>query len=195
MKINSGETVKKNSKIYKLLVAAFIVVCGVTALYRADWMGGSNSKINWERVSPLGTRFAISFPSSPEQLEKQLPVPNGRPLNYQELVAEVRGANYSVSYLDFPRKWKLIGNHTLLRKSLEMLMIHEGQNRQLLSQHSVTHRGYPALDYITKEGNRLIHGRLVIVGNTLFKINVNHPEDSDAAQESFVASFDPVVRP
>lgn len=186
---------KKNSKIYKLLVAVFIVICGVTALYRADWIGGSDSKINWERVSPIGTRFAISFPSSPEQLDKQLNVPNGgRPLNYQELVADVRGSNYSVSYLDFPRKWKIIGNHTLLRKSLEMLMAHEGQNRQLASQHFVTHRGYPALDYVAHDGNREIHGRLVVVGNTLFKINVNHANGSDAAQESFVASFDPIVR-
>ena len=189
------EKFKKKSKIYKLLLVAFAVIFGITLLYRADWIGGSQSSIKWERVSPIGSRFAVSFPTSPQQLDKQLRVPGGgRPMHYQELVAEVRGANYSVSYLDFPRKWKLIGSHSLMRKSLDLLMAHEGKDRLLTSQKFVTHRGYPALDYVAKEGDREIHGRLVVVGNTLFKIDVNHSNGMDAAQDSFVASFDPIVR-
>lgn len=150
------------------------------------------SNDNWVQFSPADKRFSIEFPKSPKEASRQIEIPSAnQSLDYREMRAEESEVSYAVSYIDFPRKWRLVGANTLLKKSLAILVEHEAEGMKLVSQQVSTHNGLPALDYVVKHGEREIQGKLILSGTTLYRLTATYlPAKASLVQHAqFVSSF------
>jgi hypothetical protein len=148
----------------------------------------------WVDSAVVNERFSIEFPKSPEVEIKQLDVPKaGQTIDYQEYHAEAKELRYSVSYVDFPGKWRLLGANTLLKKALELFVAHDKGSQELVSFEFIKHQDHPAINFVIKKGDQEIHGRLVLVGTTLYKLSVAYPTEMEAKESHvvFLDSFKP----
>jgi hypothetical protein len=143
----------------------------------------------WNQYVLDDGRFTVHFPEKPERASKTYDA-NGEPLNLSEYKAE-KEASFSVSYLELPKKWKIFGASTLLKGAMKVVQDHM-PGSQLIDKQSVKHKNYPAMDFRMKEGENEIEGRLILVGNTLYKLMVTYYPDTPRSQqhETFVNSFD-----
>lgn len=156
----------------------------------------------WVDSSTANERFAIDFPKDPELQTKQLDVPKaGQTIDYQEYSVDAKDLNYSVSYVDFPGKWRLLGSNTLLKKSLELFVAHDKEPQELVSFEFAKHKEHPAINFVIKKEDQDIHGRIVLVGTTLYKLAVAYPSEIEeklrhqAFLDSFEAKFGVPVYP
>ncbi|MCI0382102.1 MAG: RDD family protein [Chlamydiae bacterium] len=178
-----------------ILGICFASVCIFASLFLTaikDYQGGlAPLKKSWSTHSYVTEKFEVEFPKKPVEEEKQLDVPDtNHTINYQEVRSETRDVSYAVSYLDFPKKWRLLGTGTLLRKSLEILISAE-EGAELVTQKVVMHQNYPALDFIYKRADQEIKGRMVLIGTTLYRLAVSYPNEiSEKLNPSqFIDSF------
>jgi hypothetical protein len=147
----------------------------------------------WVDYTALDDRFKIEFPTDPKLESKKLEIPGvDQTLSYQEYSAEVKNIVYAVSYVDFPKKWRLLGSSTLLRKSLELLLISEKTSDSLVNQTITQHKNFPALDYTLKQADQEVRGRLIVIGTTLYKLTVVYPGEAgeNLHHQRFLESFD-----
>lgn len=144
----------------------------------------------WVEYLSENGKFSVHFPKKPEIVEKQVEVPNGDPINLSEFKA-VKDAAFSVSYLDLPKKWRLFSSNTLLKGAMNVVHEHM-QGTELTDKKIVKHKSYPAMDFKMKDGENHIEGRLILVGNTLYRLMVVYYPDTprDQQHETFVNSFD-----
>ncbi len=145
----------------------------------------------WKPYSSSDQRFRVDFPKDPVHESKQIAIPSTEPLQYNEIRAEQSDVIYAVSYMDFPSKWRLAGTSTLLKKSLLILIEHEAREQKLVEQKLTTHNGFPAIDYLIKEGEKEIKGRLILVNHTFYRLTATYPSTiaSQARHMDFVNSF------
>ena len=167
----------------KIFAAALSIIISLSALYGnaiALWSSGLDERegvVGWvQYTSDDRPGFKISFPKEPEELSQELVIPDGDILSYEEVKTQAcRKVAYSVSYLELPKKWRIAGNTTLLKGVLDLIVKHS-QDATLLEQEFGLHGKHRVLDYRMIEGEKEIHGRLIIAGSgTLYKITVTHP--------------------
>jgi len=147
----------------------------------------------WIKYSSADAGFKVAFPADPKVEEnKTLEVPNqDKTLNYSEVTSQTRKAQYSVSYMQIPRKWRLAGNSTLLKGALE-LIVKNSPETTLLEKNFAKLNNLRVLDFHMKQGDDLVRGRLIIVGGMLFKLMVSYPPSisADLKHEIFLNSFE-----
>lgn len=146
----------------------------------------------WKPYSSSDNRFQVDFPKEPVHESKQLDIPStNEPLQYNEIRAEQSNVVYAVSYIDFPQKWRLASSNTLLKKSLALLIEHDAKGQRLMEQKLTAHNGFPAIDYVVKEGTSEIKGRLILVNHTFYRLTATYPSTiaSQAQHTEFVNSF------
>lgn len=184
-------------KIFGGLMILFCVLSGIftIAMKNFEDVNDPFGRLpGWVNYADSDERFTIDFPKNPEYQSKQIEVPRaGEPINYEEYVVEVKNASYSVSYVDFPKKWRLLGSNKLLKKSLDLLVAHDTEPGQLMSKSLTLHGNHPALDFVLKKAEQEVHGRLVLVGTTLYKLAVGYPDEmhEKAVHLHFLDSFNP----
>jgi hypothetical protein len=144
----------------------------------------------WVEYMSENGKFSVHFPKKPEVVEKKVEIPNGDPINLNEFKAE-KDAAFSVSYLDLPKKWKIFSSNTLLKGAMNVVLEHM-PGTELLDKKIVKHKNYPAMDFRMKDSANEIEGRLILVGNTLYRLMVVYHPDTprDLQHETFVNSFD-----
>lgn len=144
----------------------------------------------WVQYISDNGKFQVHFPKKPQPASQTFDVPNGEPLNLSEYKAH-QEAEFSVSYLDLPKKWKLFSSNTLLKGAMKVVLEHMPA-AELVDQKLVKHKNYPAMDFRMKEGDNIIEGRLILVGNTLYKLWVVYFPDTPREQqhETFLGSFE-----
>ena len=144
----------------------------------------------WIEYLAENGKFSVHFPKKPEMIEKKVDVPNGDPISLSEFKA-VKDAAFSVSYLDLPKKWRIFSSNTLLKGAMKVIQEHM-PGTTVLDKKIVKHKNYPAMEFKMKEGSNEIEGRLILVGNTIYRLMVVYYPDTprDAQHETFVNSFD-----
>ncbi|HEX2580224.1 MAG TPA: RDD family protein [Rhabdochlamydiaceae bacterium] len=146
--------------------------------------------VGWVEYIADNGKFSVHFPKKPVDVSKTVETSDGDPVNLSEVKA-VKDAAFSVSYLDLPRKWKLFSANTLLKGALNV--VHEHMpGTEILEKQIVKHKNYPAMDFKMKEGENHIEGRLILVGNTLYRLMVVYYPDTPREQQhdTFMNSFD-----
>ena len=130
----------------------------------------------WTKFSPKTDTFSISFPEKPKSITRDLPIPGSSDsLPYQEYKAEEKeDCVYSISYTTLPDKWLSWGSGLVLKGALKVIMYELGKV-ELVGKSSNTFKGFPALDYEHYCQDRETTGTLVLVGNTLYKIEMTYP--------------------
>jgi len=144
----------------------------------------------WVQYISDDGKFSVHFPKKPEMASKTIEVPNGDPINLSEFKAE-KDAAFSVSYLELPKKWRIFSSNTLLKGAMKVVQEHM-PGTELIDKKIMKHKNYPAMDFRMKEGENEIEGRLILVGNTLYRLMVVYYPDTprDQQHQTFVDSFD-----
>lgn len=181
----------------RYVVALLMTCCAATALFLGEDI--SEAAVHYEKqvtasgwvqyISDNG-KFQVQFPKKPKEASQTFEVPNEAPINLSEFKAH-KDAEFSVSYLDLPKKWKLFSSNTLLKGAMNVVLEHV-PGASLIEKKLVKHKNYPAMDFRLKEGENIIEGRLILVGNTLYKLWVVYFPDTpkEAQHEMFVSSFE-----
>lgn len=153
--------------------------------------GMTNSQ--WIQYDRQDAGFSVQFPNDPKEESKKLKIPSAnKVLSYQEITShENKDVHYSVSYMDFPRKWKWAGSGTLLKGALDALVKHT-PNAVLAHREVTSHQSYRAMDFRLRQGGNEIKGRLIIVGTKLYKLTITYPISAAKEFEDnpFFNSFD-----
>jgi hypothetical protein len=188
---------EKKISFWRYLIALMITCSGGSALF----FGKDISEVavqyeqtvagsGWIKYISDEGKFSVNFPKKPEVGVKTYENPDGEPINLNEVKIE-KEAEFSVSYLDLPKKWKLFSSSTLLKGAMKVVMEHM-PGTEMIDKNIVKHKNYPAMDFRLKEGENVIEGRLILVGNTLYRLMVVYYPDTPRSQqhETFLNSFD-----
>ncbi len=134
----------------------------------------------WISFNPKNENFSASFPKKPKLDSRNLPIPGSDDfLPYKEYRCELdEDILFSVSYTTLPKEWLKYGNSLVLGGALKVIM-HEFDKSELVGKETTLFKSFPALDYehytVAEEGQKETAGTLVLVGNTLYKIEMNYP--------------------
>ncbi len=155
---------------------------------------GGISINDWKQYYSMTRGFAVSFPTDPEAQSKEVRIPDmGKTLQYEELTSyQTKNVLYSVSYMEFPSKWKWAGSSTLLKGALDLIIKYSPTQTDLVDKKFTYHQGQRSLDFHVKQGGEETKGRLILVRNTLYKLTVTYPSSlvNDIEDEAFLNSFD-----
>ncbi len=147
---------------------------------------------NWVKVSPENLAFSVFFPKNPAFTEVNRPVPKSTlTLTYQEY-SHKDNLHYVLGYTTLPRSWTKWGSSLVFKGALHFLY---GEGARVTHKKKGSHASFPAFEYEITKGKDQITGKLVLVADTLYKIEIVHKgelsqEENDAA-EKFFASFAP----
>lgn len=148
---------------------------------------------NWVKFHCSEKRFSVDFPTIPKIEAKRLDIFSAKKsLNYNEYQSSLGNkVHYCVSFIDFPSSYKWVGAKTLLQESLNIL-VDNTPDTEVLFKEFTQYKKYRALDFRLKQGSQEVVGRLVLHGNTLYRLNVVYsPTDGITLQEeNFLQSLD-----
>lgn len=148
----------------------------------------------WVQYSSKEAGFHVHFPTDPQQEAKEVALPHSSgSVNYNEFKSQTEPhVTYSVSYIDLPKKWSFVSSKRILRGVFDVLYKLESAN-ELFSKEFTVHKSHSAMDFHYKKGDEEIVGRLIRVGQRLFKVTIAYPaslKDRPIAHE-FLESFIP----
>lgn len=192
-------TKEKRSLMRTLLGAGMVLFCALGMAFTFTLRDFSMSyethhkNTGWEYYISEDRGFSVQFPGSPSVETKQLYIADAdKMLSYSEYKSiESSDTAYTVSYMDFPSKWRFVGAKRLLSTAFEQLVKND-RGTEILSQTMIQHKSYPALEFTLKKEKEEIRGRLILVGNTFYKITqVSSVSTSldDSQFASFLSSF------
>lgn len=161
-----------------------------TKIYHKD-------KEKWKTFNDPEGCFNIDFPSTPEAENSVLPTSSGKdPLPFSEIKFNSEDIQYNLSYTVLPKSITKWGSNLVLKGSLKLLSKHLPGGAKIFKKTSTSFKKYPAIDYIlVKQKNKESMGRLVLIKDKLYKIEVTYPQEKkEQVVEStsiFLESFDP----
>lgn len=190
---------KKLSFVRALGAILLTVGCfafGVFGNLITEWGTGIHPAVvmdGWVKFESEKADFKIYFPEDPQEESKQIILPDtGKVLDYEQITHENEEIAYSVTHMKIPNKWKLAGNATLLKLSLEAMVKHS-EGGKLLDKQFIMHQGHRALDYTLIEEGKRIKGRLIVIGNMMYRLAATSPSHLKEQGEGqlFLDSFVP----
>jgi hypothetical protein len=130
--------------------------------------GGGNCPDGWSKLKIEETSpFLMFFPDTPILEEISKPIAHSDfVINYKEYTFE----NYSLGHVDLPGSWTKWGSNLVFKGSLQQVLKKESGN--IIEKKKTIFENYPALDYKIQRDNSLTNGRLILVDNTLYKLEV-----------------------
>lgn len=189
-----------SNTILRIAIAGFILLAALFAKAIVEFpqeLGKEVTAKGWVNYTSTDGDFTADFPSQPSTLQKQLEIPQAnKTLDYQEVsTGKADESIYSVSALVLPKKWMIFRSNTILKGALKVLIDNMEGGPELLLKQFTKHGEFPAVDYnIAKNGN-LSKGRLVLVGQKLFKVECSAPPETltEEIALTFIQSFKPLT--
>lgn len=143
---------------------------------------------SWVQYTHEQKGFTIYFPEEPKEAKKPLTPSGETGLNITEMSSKEKKRTYSLSFIKLPKKWGLAGDNTILKVALDMIVTHT-PNAKLEAKQITNYKGLKAIDYTMVVDGKQESGRLLIHGNTLYRLNVESPHGAKVAKEEFLSSF------
>jgi hypothetical protein len=185
--------------IIRLGIVCFLLLGGLFAKAVIDFPQEFGKEVTirgWVHFTSSEGDFTAEFPSRPSTQQKQLEIPQAkRTLDYQEVSTNhSHESTYSVSALELPKKWMIFSSNTILKGALSVLIDNMSFGTKLLDKQFTKHGPHPAIDYHINEQGKVSKGRLVLVGQKLFKVEFSAPEEAltEDAAIKFIQSFQPL---
>lgn len=153
--------------------------------------------LNWSSYADPQGAYVIDFPGTPEAKLTQLPIPNSKdklPFYAVNYKLDKKGVEYSLNYTTLPKNWLKWKASLLLRGALKIIATQMSQAK-IVKKSSNSYNNYPTVEFVMAKKNNLeCAGRLILVDDILYKIEVTYPKDiQDSIQEDlniFLQSFD-----
>ncbi len=183
---------------YQYLVTLFLAIACVSSLFLGEEISNvaveyeqNMTKEGWIQYSSKDERFTVNFPKKPEHETLSFDLPNSdKSLDLKEVKA-VADVEFSVSYVELPRKWRIFSSTTLLKGAMNVV-VENMPGAKIMQKTHMKYKNYPGIDFhMTQNGNE-IEGRLILVGSTLYKLTVTRPQEiaHEVQHEEFLDSFD-----
>jgi hypothetical protein len=162
--------------VYSLIALFFLITPPVLSDYFIDGMsnsvtGLSTSHLKWKPYLDKEEEWKIEFPTKPKMQEKTLKLPNSDHLKLSELIAEHDELSYSIASAKLPDnllKW----SPNLILKGAVKIVSHNSPDTTSKTEPIISFKDYPTLPYSLKSKDKLIMGRLLLIEDTLYKLEV-----------------------
>ncbi|MCI5052255.1 MAG: RDD family protein [Simkaniaceae bacterium] len=158
---------------------------------------GGNQSFKWKQFALPEKAVVVDMPKNPEVVEKKLDLPKtDKKLDVKEYVAKhhKEDVHFSISYTELPKSIMRWSSSLILKGTLKVVVSNE-KGASLKSKDLGKFKSHPCIDYTLKQGDKEFRGRLVLVGNVLYKLNVLYPESNKAdvqpSAKNFFDSFKP----
>lgn len=176
------KTGKKNSYLIGVCSALFMI-CGYFA-GQIEQRAYIIDELENETPIPLTEQekaekpYISTFPREPLHYKKALPVP-GTEVLYDEYVY-LHPSNqliYSISSIEVPQNLLKWGESLILKGCLKEI-VKSTPGMQLISSKKSSFGPYKCIDYIAKTESKQTFSRLLLAGNTLYKIEVRCKDEN-----------------
>lgn len=188
---------KKHSIVQGLCIA--LVIISITAhfsptSYKAEIESIAKQELtidNWIKVKGSDAKFSVLFPKKPKLSKKKVPVEEHKTTLDVEEYTHESNVSYSLLATKLPRTWTLLGSKYLYKAMKKELIIRQGE---VINAGFIKHGTHPAMEYLLQNhtGGQT-KGVLVLVGKTLYKLEVEGKKDLNATElqesEAFITSF------
>ncbi len=145
----------------------------------------------WLPFSLPDSNSKVTFPGKPITVEKSLHLPKGvKPLNYTEFtyVDPTSSSTFSIGHTKLPKSILKWSSGLVLKGSLDI--IKENEKGAKIIKREVSKIGeIPCLNYKMQKGENIYTGRLLLVEDTLYKIDAIHLEENTGTLEKSVRYF------
>lgn len=134
---------------------------------RVNRNGGWDSPPGWIKIGSGDLPFAAFFPKEPKLEETSKPIPHStHVLVYKEYTLD----QYSLGYVALPASWVKWGSNLVFKGVLQQVASHT--KGSITQKKKTLHEQFPAMNYEIRRGSELSFGRLVLVGNTIYRLEV-----------------------
>lgn len=183
---------RKKVPFWRYLTAIAISVGALSLQFNDPVYGFSSgsSMVNssWVQYTHEQKGFTVFFPDEPQEAKKPLTPSGETGLNITEMSSKEKKRIYSLSFIKLPKKWGLAGDNTILKVALDLIVKHTPE-ATLVSKQLTNYQGLKAIDYTMIVDGKEVSGRLLMHGNTLYRLNVEYPQGAKVAKEEFLSSF------
>ncbi len=151
---------------------------------------------NWKKVEESELAATLYFPNKPSQKIETYPVPKSDVvLELKHYIYEDAAHNYSFTAAELPKSWTKWGPSLVLGMGINYVV----DKKTIVSKRKCKHYDFPALEYKLEKSGKTTTGMLVLVQDTMYQIEFQHPTelaalDSEAEQNllhAFFSSFKP----
>ena len=184
-------------RLFSLVIIASCLFGAMGGKWMMRWSTGLEKGIavdGWVQYYSEKAGFTVALPEDPKEEWKEVPIPNSdQVIAYEELTShQSKDIYYSVSYMQLPSKWHLAGANTLLKGALDLIVKH-GPPAKILDKKFGIHQNRRSLNFVLREGDKHVMGRLILVGDVLYKLTIVYPPSlsEEVIQDNpFLDSFD-----
>ena len=186
-----------------ILVLGSVLAVGITC---QDLINSSESEFfagkddmsdeKWSEYSPEEKGYTIEFPGKTVAYRNDLPIPrSSERLPFYDVRCKKDGDQYSISYVVLPARW-LKWNSILVMKGALKVITRHIPGAKILKTSKRSFNKLPSIEFIVSmRDNREVAGRLILVKNRLYKIEVAYPKSKKAEMQPllnrFIHSFNP----
>ncbi|MCH9613739.1 MAG: hypothetical protein SP1CHLAM54_07480 [Chlamydiia bacterium] len=153
----------------------------------------SLTDVKWKGFKDPKGGFTIEFPEKPKEDNSELAVPNSSLPLTEVKCSPNKDIHYSVMYTTLPSKWLRYSPSLVLKGSLKYISKH--MKTRIVEKSVKKFKNRPALDYVFFDGKLEIAGKLILIGDTLYKVEVKYPYAERAnikeSLDKFLSSFNP----
>lgn len=162
----------------------FVIKCRGIGLFKPS---------DWIEVKSDEQSFIAMFPEKPKFETKDFDVPRSdQTLTYMEHHGGSDTTHHTIGSLELPQTWTKWGASNVLKGAIKFL----ADDAKIVTKDKSSHENYPALTYELEKGEHTIIGKLVLVENTLYKLEVDYDHKPTAEElelnTPFYLSFHPI---
>jgi len=154
--------------------------------------------LKWKPFNLPEKDAKIQFPKEPRLIEKELDLPKStKKLIYKEYVSshEDEDIHFSISYTELPKSITRWGSSLVLKGCLDIVVDNLPNGTKVVEKHKSNFKEFPSLEYKLQGKSSVSYGRLLLIDNVLYKIDVTYPDNTDngiqASIWNFLESFQP----
>lgn len=152
----------------------------------------------WNLYKDPEGNFEIHFPGNPDESFKNIPIPKSKdslPYYTVNFRLDDHDMEYNLNYTTLPKNWLKWKPALLLKGALKIICSKLSEGK-ILSKSFFTLKDLPTLEFtLEKPDHKLSSGRLILIDNVLYKIEVIYPKEKkelvDVNVKTFLHSFKP----
>lgn len=135
--------------------------------------------LNWMTFKHPNLEWVAKFPKTPEKREVILKLPDDQVSQVQieeHFLTDNNAIEYTISSIEIPQRLLSWGYKLILNGSVK-IVTDNLPKAKLLSKKITQFKEIPSLVYTLEENSFERLGRLVLIGNTLYKVEVSYPKE------------------
>lgn len=184
-----------NSILSLLIISAPMFTDQFIDQFGTSVTGITNSNLKWKPYEHPEELWKIEFPTKPLAEEKNIHLPDSQKITISEIVAKEESLAYSVSTTKLPSSITKWSPNLVLKGCFKVVEKNTPKAESTTEKIFKYKNNHPTLPYSLTEGDQFVSGRLILIGDTLYKLEVKIPtvekEHHKEKLTKFFNSFSP----